>query len=196
MKKFTSLLITSTFLLFSSAKSLAGDLAGELTAELPGDSIYHLNSQWQTQDNKALNIAALQGKKQLVSLIYTHCLHTCPTIVMTMQQVQQSLPAELQNEVGFVLVSLTPESDTPEMLKSFAERRKLAPDHWTLLTGDSQDVRALAMALNIKYQKSDDNEVAHSNLMTLLDEQGRVVFQEIGDVDKAKPTLTRIVDMQ
>ncbi|MEM0514814.1 SCO family protein [Pseudoalteromonas sp. YIC-827] len=196
MKKFTSLLITSTLLLFSSAKSLAGDSAGALTAELPGDSIYHLNSQWQTQDNQALNLAALQGKKQLVSLIYTHCLHTCPTIVMTMQQVQQSLPAELQNDVGFVLVSLTPDSDTPEMLKSFAERRKLTPDHWTLLTGDSQDVRALAMALNIKYQKSDDNEVAHSNLMTLLDEQGRVVFQEIGDVEKAKPTLKRIVEMQ
>lgn len=161
--------------------------------DMPEDSIYQLASEWTTQDKESLNIEQLKGKKQVVSLIYTHCMHTCPTIVATMQEVQKSLPGNEQDKVGFVLISLTPDSDTPKVLKSFAQRRKLDPKSWTLLTGSEQDVRSLAMALNIKYKKSDDNEVAHSNLMTVLDEEGRILFQEIGDIDKAQETVERIV---
>lgn len=180
-------------------KILFGSILG-LTAHslavagcIPEDSVYQLGSEWTTQDEESLNIEQLKGKKQVVSLIYTHCMHTCPTIVATMQEVQKSLPKNEQDRVGFVLISLTPGSDTPEVLKSFAKRRKLDLKSWTLLTGSSQDVRSLAMALNIKYKKSDDNEVAHSNLMTVLDEQGRVLFQEIGDIDKATETVERII---
>ncbi|AOE49257.1 SCO family protein [Kangiella sediminilitoris] len=161
--------------------------------ELSEASIYHLDSEWITQDKATINIKDLKGKKQVVSLIYTHCMHTCPTIVATMQEIQKTLPVEYQDKVGFVLISLTPGSDTPEVLKSFAERRKLDPEYWTLLTGTPRDVRTLAMAMNIKYKKSDDNEVAHSNLMTVLDEEGRILFQQVGNIDKANETLTRII---
>ncbi|WP_223668550.1 SCO family protein [Kangiella shandongensis] len=181
----TNILISSVLGLAAHSVVIAGDM--------PGDSIYQLGSQWTTQDEESLNIGQLKGKKQVVSLIYTHCMHTCPTIVATMQEVQKSLPKNEQERVGFVLISLTPDSDTPEVLKSFAKRRKLDPKSWTLLTGSEQDVRSLAMALNIKYKKSDDNEVAHSNLMTVLDENGRVLFQEIGDIDKAQETVQRII---
>ncbi|HEY9031011.1 MAG TPA: SCO family protein [Kangiella sp.] len=160
---------------------------------LPDDSIYHLDSEWVTQDEQTINIQSLSGKQQMVSLIYTHCMHTCPTIVATMQNIEKKLPQDVLDNTEFVLVSLTPASDTAKVLKDFAEKRKLNQDRWTLLTGDPQDIRSLAMALNIRYKKSDDNEVAHSNVFTLLDEQGRIVFQEVGDINKVDETVARIV---
>lgn len=160
---------------------------------LPEDSIYHLNSEWVTQNDETINIQSFAGKRQVVSLIYTHCMHTCPTIVATMQNIEQQLPVDELENTQFVLVSLTPGSDTPKVLKEFAEKRRLDPKRWTLLTGDKQDVRSLAMALNVRYKKSEDNEVAHSNVFTLLDEQGRIVFQEVGDINKVDETVSKIV---
>lgn len=167
--------------------------AEDAQTTLPEDSIYHLNSEWITQDEQTINIQSLSGKRQMISLIYTHCMHTCPTIVATMQNIEKKLPQEVLDNTEFVLVSLTPGSDTAKVLKDFSDKRKLNKDRWTLLTGDPQDVRSLAMALNIRYKKSEDNEVAHSNLFTLLDEQGRIVFQEVGDINKVDETVAKIV---
>lgn len=160
---------------------------------LPDDSIYHLNSEWVTQDEQTINIQSLSGKRQMISLIYTHCMHTCPTIVATMQNIEKRLPKEVLDNTEFVLVSLTPDSDTPKVLKEFADKRKLNQQRWTLLTGEPNDVRSLAMALNIRFKKSEDNEVAHSNVFTLLDEQGRILFQEVGDINKVDETVDKIV---
>ena len=172
---------------------LATPLYAKQNNGLPDDSIYHLNSEWVTQDEQTINIKSLAGKRQLISLIYTHCMHTCPTIVATMQNIEKRLPQEVLNNTEFVLVSLTPDSDTPGVLKDFAEKRKLNLERWTLLTGDPQDVRSLAMALNVRYKKSEDNEVAHSNVFTLIDEQGRILFQEVGDINKVDETVEKIV---
>ena len=173
--------------------TLVGGLVhAESPAPLPDDSVYHLNSQWLDQDSKSLPLASLAGKQQIVALIYTHCMHSCPTIVAVLQQIERQLPEEVLADTGFVLVSLTPGSDTPATLKTFAEKRQLSPTRWTLLTGDPQDVRALAMALNVRYKRSEDNEVAHSNVFTLLDAEGRIVFQETGDMAKVESAVKRI----
>ena len=125
-------------------------------------------------------------------MIYTHCEHTCPTIVATMQAIQKALPEQWRDKVGFVLVSLTPDSDTPAVLADFAKQRNLNPDHWTLLTGDASDVRSLAMVLGVKYNMAANNEVSHSNLLSVVDAQGRLLFQEKGLASSAKALAERI----
>jgi len=174
------------FLLVLSVNSLSAQQA------LPGDSIYQLQSEWTTQNNTKLHLKELSGKTQIVSMIYTHCLHTCPTIVATMQALERKIPEAQRRKYGFVLVSLTPESDTPAVLKEFAKSRKLDEKRWTLLTAKSGDVRNLAMALNVQYKNMEDNEVAHSNVYTILDEQGRFIFQEIGDISKVDSVIERM----
>ncbi|WP_341503561.1 SCO family protein [Gallaecimonas sp. GXIMD4217] len=173
--------------------ALAAMLASGLAqAKLPDDSLYQLDSHWQNQDAGHFMLPALQGKKQVVGMIYTHCLHTCPMIVANMQSVQKALPEGERDKVGFVLVSLTPDSDTPKVLKDFANKRGLGED-WTLLTGTESDVRALALALNIQYKATMDGEVAHSNAVSVLDEQGRLLFQEVGLPQGAKAMAERVL---
>ncbi|MFT5452012.1 MAG: protein SCO1/2 [Enterobacterales bacterium] len=163
-----------------------------VAAELPTDSIYQLRSKWITQDNTQLQLKKLSGKQQIVSLIYTNCLHTCPTIVSTMQEIERGLTLAEKKTIGFVLISLTPESDTPKVLKAFAEKRQLNLEHWILLSGKNMDVRSLAMALNIKYKTVENNEVEHSNLLTVLDPQGRILFQQIANIDKSEQVINRL----
>ena len=148
-------------------------------AALPGDSVYQLTSQWQDRESSPLKLADLTGKKQIIALIYTDCITACPVIVADMKSIQEALTPAQQAQMGFVLVSLTPARDTPKIMRHFAKKRGL-DEHWTLLSGDDDKVRTLAMALNIQYMGLADGEIAHSNAVTVLDEQGRLQFQQVG----------------
>ncbi|WP_417616289.1 SCO family protein [Oceanisphaera sp.] len=154
-------------------------VAFNVHAALPGDSIYQLNSQWQNRDNRTLNLAELAGKKQVVALIYTDCITACPVIVSDIKAIQDALTPAQQQQMGFVLVSLTPARDTPKVMRHFAKKRGL-DRHWTLLSGPDDQVQTLAMALNIQYMGLADGEVAHSNAISVLDEQGRLQLQQVG----------------
>jgi protein SCO1/2 len=162
---------------------------------VPQDSIYQLNSTWLDQDGNKRLLSSFSGKKQIISLIYTHCLHTCPTIVSTMQAIEHKLSEDEKRNVGFILVSLTPSTDTPEVLRDFAQKRQLNTKNWSLLTGTAADVRSLAMVLDIKFQNMADNEVNHSNLITGLDSQGRIQFQELGIITNARKAVEKLIDM-
>lgn len=151
----------------------------QVQAALPGDSVYQLKSQWQDRHSNKLNLTDLGGKKQIIALIYTDCITACPIIVSDLKAIQDALTPKQQAEIGFVLVSLTPARDTPKIMRHFAKKRGL-DEHWTLLSGNDDDVRTLAMALNIQYMGLPDGEVAHSNAITVLDEQGRKQLQQSG----------------
>ena len=148
-------------------------------AALPGDSVYQLKSEWRNSHDKTLNVAQLAGKKQVIAMIYTDCITACPIIVSEMKSIQDALTPEQQAKLGFVLVSLTPARDTPKVMRHFAKKRDL-DEHWSLLSGKDEDVRTLAMALNIQYMGLPDGEIAHSNAITVLDEQGRLQLQQVG----------------
>nr|MBP6563919.1 SCO family protein [Neisseriaceae bacterium] len=168
MNTFSILLLGSLLGLSSMASS---------AAPLPDDSSYHVGGQWRTQDNQVFQWSSLQGKKQVVAMVYTQCEHTCPIIVHGLKQVQKQLtPAERQN-TGFVLVSFTPKTDTPKVLKAYGQGQGL-DQSWTLLSGDDASVRALAMVMDVKYQVAKGGAVSHSNTVQILDQQGRVVKQE------------------
>ena len=50
--------------------------------------------------------------------------------------------------------------------------------HWTLLRGPAADVRKLAALLGFNYEQIDSGEYVHSNLVTVLNPRGEVVFQQ------------------
>jgi protein SCO1/2 len=155
-------------------------------AEIPQDSIYHLDSYWLDQDSRRISLQEFAGKKVVLSMVYTSCQHTCPTIVSNMQSIENRLSAEDRSKVLFVLVSLMPDTDSPQTMKAFAKTRGI--EEWVLLSGSIEDVRTLAMALNVKYKEAGENEISHSNLITILDIQGRIEHRINGtsaDTDSA-----------
>jgi protein SCO1/2 len=52
--------------------------------------------------------------------------------------------------------------------------------YWTLLHGDPAEVRQLAAVLGINYEKLDGEQLTHSNLVTILNRDGEIVYQQMG----------------
>ena len=170
-----------------------GARAAEAPAARAGDlSLYDLPATWRDQAGVERTLAELAGRVRVVAMVYTSCAATCPLIVADLKHVEASLPADRRGEVGFVLVSLDPDRDTPGRLAQWAEQTGLDPARWTLLNGDDDDVRELAVALGVRYQSQPDGEVAHTNAITVLDRAGAVVHQQIGQGDDATATAAAV----
>lgn len=151
----------------------------ESSAPLAPASIYQLESRWTRAGGDAIALAALRGKVRVLAIFYSSCQYACPIIVGRMKSIQAGLPAGVRSDAGFVLVSMDPSHDDPAALRDYAKRMELEGD-WTLLHGSDGDVRELAALLGFRYRQEKDGGFSHSNMITVLDREGRVAHQSIG----------------
>lgn len=164
-------------------------------AELPSDSIFNLTSTWKNQHGDSLQLKNLQGKTLVVVMIYTTCKSACPILVAKMKTIESKIDKKDLNKVSLVLVSIDPETDTPERLNEFAKSNKMDAPQWIFLTSNEEDTQEFANVLALKYKKISPIDFSHSNIISVFSPQGQLVSQEEGsiDVDKVVKSVHEIV---
>lgn len=73
-----------------------------------------------------------------LNFIFTTCTTICPVMTATFAQMQRQL-GDKADQVRLVSISIDPEFDRPDVLKTYAEQFR-AGGNWTFLTGDSPDI--------------------------------------------------------
>jgi protein SCO1 len=145
---------------------------------LSGTSIYNLTSAWTDQDGKSVNLESLRGQPVVVAMAYTSCKDICPMIVSDMVAIEDKVHESSAANIHFALFSIDSALDTPERLKAYAGERGLDLTHWTLYHGDDKAVRELAAALGVRYRRDPNGGFDHAAIISLLDEDGNIVFQK------------------
>lgn len=121
-----------------------------------------------------------KGDISLISFIFTNCPDVCPTITANMSNIQREL--EDTSGIRFIEITFDPERDTPSALKDYKETYRL-DEQFSLLTGDPETVGTLLSRLDIFAEKtyadsldqdSTEYSMRHSNILYLMDEQGRI----------------------
>lgn len=143
-------------------------------------SLYLLDSIWTSDTGRQVKFGVLRGKPQIVVMFFASCQYTCPLTVADMQRIEAALPPNLQTNVGFTLISFDSTRDTPTVLKTYRAQHQLSNENWTLLRGEPDDVQELAALLGVIYRKDAKGDFAHSNLITVLNAEGEIVFQQPG----------------
>ena len=143
-------------------------------------SIYQLESTWTTASEQSLRLGHLQGKVRVLAMVYTTCESACPIIVSLMQLMEAALPLDLRPQVGFVLITMDPQRDTPGVLRAYSDKMQLDAISWSLLSGHPDDVMELAMVLGIRYKRDQSGGFIHSNLITVLNKAGEIVHRHEG----------------
>jgi protein SCO1/2 len=157
-------------------------------------SLYNLTSQWKTQEGETVTLQDLKGEVQVLAMVYTTCQYACPRIVADLKDIGSKLQQEgVNRDVHFVLVSIDPKVDTVGRLKKFAEDNALNPAEWTLLNGEQNSILELAALLGVKYKKTSASDYAHSNIITILNAEGEVAYQQVGLGADPTPTIDVIV---
>jgi protein SCO1 len=106
---------------------------------------------------------------------YTHCPDFCPTALLDISAVLKELGPD--KKIGVLFVTVDPERDTPDVLKTYLENfdpRVIG------LTGDNEKIAAIAKAFRgytkkVLGQNPGDYTVDHSGIVYLMDKRGKFV---------------------
>lgn len=150
-------------------------VAGIAHAAPAPDSLYHLKPALTDQRGRSVAFDQAARGPALVSMFYASCPHVCPMIVSSMQLIEKQLTPAERARLRVLMLSFDHERDTPAALAELAERHRVDGERWTFARADASDVRLTAAALGIQYRRLPDGEYNHSTVITLLDDQGRVV---------------------
>ena len=142
-------------------------------------SLYQLDSKWITDQGKEIKLASLAGRPQVITMFFANCEYACPILAHDMRKLQDALPADFRTNVGFVLITFDTERDTPAALAKYRRTRSI-PENWTLLTAQPDDILELSQLLGVKFKKDARGQFSHSNVITILNAKGEIVFQQTG----------------
>ncbi len=151
--------------------------ASGYAVELPETSIYHLDVELIDQDGTDQALDTFRGYPVVISMFYATCPNVCPVLISTIQMMERKLPADGRAKLRVILVSVDPETDTPEILNEVAVKHRINLDRWMLARAGPQDVRKIAAVVSVKYRKLPDGEFSHTSVLTLIDSEGVVRAQ-------------------
>ena len=157
-------------------------------------SIYNLPSKWTNQDGKNIEMKDLKGKVLVMVMIYTSCKAACPRLVADMRNIESRLPRDVKEKVQLVLVSIDPEVDTPKRLKSFAIENKMEGNQWVFLRSTEENTREFAAVLAVNFKKISPIDFSHSNIISVFNTEGELVFQQEGLGVNSDATINKITE--
>jgi protein SCO1/2 len=143
--------------------------------------------QLTNQDGNNFGSADLRGKIWIADFIYSTCPGPCPMISSRMSELQKPLE---KTDVHLVSFTVDPAKDTPEVLRTYAERLQAEPGRWDFLTGAQSTIYNLSRN-GFKLALGEEKGVPiHSTRMILVDRYGAIR----GYYDAAEPdAVTKLV---
>ena len=151
------------------------------------------------QDGETRTNASYRGKIYVSSFFFATCPGICGTITSRLQMVQKEFAED--DAVRLLSHSITPEIDTVPVLKQFATDRQIQSGKWDLVTGDRDEIYAVAKR---GYFANEDlgeaqakGDFTHTGNVLLVDQGGRIrgiyngmsssaMFELIADINKLK----------
>ncbi|PWG05771.1 SCO family protein [Polaribacter aquimarinus] len=126
------------------------------------------------QEGKTITNKSYEGKVYVVEFFFSTCPTICPIMNQKMVTIQDAFFGN--PEFGIASISITPEIDTPKILKEYAKNQGITHKNWHLLTGKSEEVIYELSNKGFKLYAGKGNEdhggFEHSGLFALVDKNG------------------------
>ena len=121
-------------------------------------------------------LAEQRGKVVVLYFGYTFCPDVCPTSLVFLAQALNTLTTEELKQVRAYFITVDPERDTPEVLRTYAPFFHPA---LTGLTGSPQDIAAVARLYGARYMKQKARDgapyaVDHSSFTYVIGQDGKL----------------------
>lgn len=140
-------------------------------------------------DGTRFSSKQLDGKPFAIFFGFTFCPEVCPTSLLELTKDIESLGPDA-DKMNYIFVSVDPERDTPELLKSYLGS---FDPHIIGLTGTPEEIAKVARLYRVYYEKvktKDDYTINHTATTYLMGPDGELVstlaYGEKSDVRRAK----------
>ncbi len=130
------------------------------------------------QDGSKVSLSDFKDKFVLIFFGYTHCPDICPMTMSVMNNVVDQLGDQAE-QVQVIFVTIDPERDTQEKLKSYVPYYN---ENFIGLTGTPQEIDKVADDYNIFYSKeevesSSEYLMGHNSSVLLITPDGEILIK-------------------
>ena len=125
------------------------------------------------QDSLLITDTDYLGKVYVVEFFFTSCPSICPIMTRNLVDIQETF--KTSQDFGVASFTITPEYDTPMVLKQYAEKHGVTNLDWHFMTGSQEAIYDLAnTGFNIFVSEMPDapGGFEHAGLFALIDKKG------------------------
>ena len=196
MRPYQAVLITITGLFIAAIAAFI--LYGGKTG---GSGVASVGGPFTLTDHegRSRNDKDFHGHFTLVYFGYTYCPDVCPTALQVITNAMEQLDKNLQDRITPIFITVDPERDTVDHLKSYVENFH---PRFVGLTGSTEQIAHVARIYRVYYSRSksgienlNDYLMDHSSIVFLMGPQGDYVthFTHSTPMEKMVDVLRRNV---
>lgn len=138
------------------------------------DSVYHTipDFQFTNQYNQVVSKADFGNKIMVVDFFFTSCPSICPKMSEQLTRVQEEMIRD--DQVVILSFTIDPARDSVAALKAYGLEYGAVPGKWHFLTGDKEEIYALAaegfkLSAHPEGGEASHNGFVHSERFVLID---------------------------
>ena len=151
------------------------------TASIPVYGEITGNYAFTAQDGRTFQTGSMLGQTWLVNFFFTSCNGPCPLMTSQIASIMTKFP-----ELKALSLTTDPETDTVDVLKTYAQKFKADSNRWSMARGDEKTLQQFGQdVLKLPVGETPD---AHSARVVLIDKKGQIRggydSQEPGFVEK------------
>jgi len=90
----------------------------------------------QRNQPQALGELFEKDKNVVFAFFFSHCVSVCTTTTLSLKSILPDLPPD----TTIAMISIDPDTDTPELLQAYARSYGITESNWFLLTGDNKQI--------------------------------------------------------
>ena len=127
------------------------------------------------QDSLPISNKDYENKVYVVEFFFTTCPSICPIMNRRMVEIQDEFFGN--PNFGIASFTITPDIDTPAVLKAYAQSYGVSHPNWHFLTGNKTEILKLSNEGFNLYAAStmdEDGDFSHSGLFALIDKDGNI----------------------
>lgn len=154
----------------------------DINPELVDSTVQHIGNDhkiadfaFTNQNGKIITQKDYENTIYVADFFFTTCPTICPKMTDNMVWLQKQL--KKYPSVKLLSFSVTPDIDTPEVLKKYAIRKGVDDSRWNLVTGDKKEIYYLARKsyLAVKTGKPEElYDMVHTENFILVDKNKRI----------------------
>ena len=182
MSLFSIIVITTFYFVLQPKVTLPIYSPSMVSEELVEEDIryikkYHKINDFSltNQNGELISQEFYQNKIYVADFFFTTCPDICPIMTENMGYLQ----SELKNQTDVLLVSfsVTPNVDSVDVLRSYADLKKVDDSKWNLFTGSKKDIYELARKSFLVAKNDGDGgkyDMIHTENFVLVDKESRI----------------------
>ena len=182
MSLFSIIVITTFYYVLQPKVSLPIYSPSMVSEELVEEDIRYIKKYHKindflltNQNGELISQEFYQNKIYIADFFFTTCPDICPIMTENMGYLQN----ELKDQVDVMLVSfsVTPQVDTVDVLRAYADSRGVDDSKWNLFTGNKKDIYELARKSFLVAKNDGDGgryDMIHTENFVLIDKESRI----------------------